>query len=67
MLLWRYFCQRWSDFTSFSSVSTIGFEQDYVDWEVNSDPKNLCSLILSEKIAEQRCTDYFHEVKKLQI
>ena len=61
------FCQLSSDFTSFSSVATVDFEQVNDGWEVTSDPRNLCSLLLLENLVSQSCTDFYHEVKKLQI
>ena len=61
------FCQLSSDFTSFSSVATVDFEQVNDGWEVTIDPKNLCSLLLFENVFSQSCADFYHEAKKLQI
>ena len=56
-----------SDFTSFSSAVTVDFEQVNGGWEVTSDPKNLCCLLLLENVVSQSCVDFYHEAKKLQI
>ena len=61
------FCQLWSDFTSFSSVAIVDFEQVNDGWEVISDPKNLCFLLLLENVVSQSCADFYNKAKKLQI
>ena len=43
---WYLYCQLWTDFTSFSSVSIVVFEQVNVSWEVCSFIiMNMCLLV----------------------
>ena len=48
-------------------MAIVDFEQVNDGWEVISDPKNLCFLLLLENVVSQSCADFYNKAKKSQI